>query len=61
MASLRHPWVHLVSRELSTLAWLRALRHLDLKVIGIHEVFACYTESSRCNLLDCRTLRIAIR
>src|SRR5436190_14743490 len=58
---LRNPRIHLVTRELSTLAGLRALRHLDLKVVGIDEVLARDAEPGGGDLLDRTTAPVAVR
>jgi len=52
VAHLRDRRVHLVSGELPTFAGLCALRHLDLQIVGIDQVFTGHAESSRRNLLD---------
>ena len=46
VARCRNPRIDLGSWKLSTLARLRALRKLDLKVVRVHEVFARDTEST---------------
>ena len=46
VASLGDPWVHLVTRQLAALARLCTLGHLDLEIVGIHEVFARHSEST---------------
>ncbi|CAB4609383.1 unannotated protein [freshwater metagenome] len=46
--------------ELTAFTWLCTLCHLDLKVVGIDEVFARNAKAAGCNLLDCRTSRIAV-
>ena len=47
--------------QLAALAWLGPLRHLDLKVVGVDEVFAGDAESRRRHLLDGAAPRIAVR
>ena len=44
----------LVGGELSALAGLRALRDLDLQLVGEREVLRCHAEAARCDLLDPR-------
>src|SRR5215831_18337490 len=44
--------VDLVAGELTALAGLGALRHLDLKVIGVDEIFGRHTEAPRRDLFD---------
>ena len=48
----RHPRVHLAGRQLTSLAWLRALRHLDLDVVGVRQVHARDAEAAGRDLLD---------
>ena len=60
MPRLGDPGVDLVTRELATLARLRSLRHLDLDVIAIDEVFAGHAEAAGCHLLDGRSLGVAV-
>src|ERR1017187_4061507 len=57
---LRDPWIHLRAGQLPTLARLRALRYLDLQLLGIDEVFARYAEAARGNLLDGAVLRVPV-
>ena len=52
VARLGNPRIHLVARQLSTLARLGSLRHLDLQVVGVHEVFAGDTKAAAGHLLD---------
>ncbi len=52
---LGHPRVDLVAGQLATLAGLRALRHLDLDVVGVGEVLGGDAEAARRDLLDRRT------
>ena len=40
MPHLRDPRIHLVARQLSAFTGLGPLGHLDLQVVGVHEVFA---------------------
>ena len=51
---LGDPRVHLVARQLATLARLGALGHLDLQVIGVRQVLGRHTEPARRHLLDRR-------
>ena len=51
---LRHPRVDLVAGQLSALAGLGALGHLDLDVVGVREVEARDAEPARGDLLDRR-------
>ena len=47
-------------RAADPLAWLCALRHLDLDVVGVDEVFARDAEATGCGLLDRRTPEVAV-
>ncbi len=58
-AQLRDVFGDLVARQLAALAGLRALRHLDLQLIGVHQVFGGHAEARRGDLLDLRAQRIA--
>ena len=60
MPGLRDPRVHLVAGQLTALAWLCALRHLDLDVVGVDEVFARDAEATGCSLLDRRTTEVTV-
>src|SRR5258707_1222246 len=51
-------WV--VARQLTALAGLGALRHLDLDVVGIDQIFGGDAEAARRHLLDLGAHRIAI-
>jgi hypothetical protein len=50
-----------VPGQLSTLSGLGALRHLDLQVVGIHEVLTRHAESRRRDLLDRAPTRVSVR
>src|SRR6185436_7324586 len=52
---LGHPRVDLVAGQLAALTGLRALRHLDLDVVGVGEVLRGYAEAAGGDLLDRRT------
>ena len=52
VTGLGDPRIHLVAGQLTTLARLGTLRHLDLQIIGVHEVLAGDTEATAGNLLD---------
>ena len=54
------PGIHLVAGQLSALAGLRTLSHLDLEVISVDQVFTGYTKSARRILFDFRTGCISI-
>ncbi len=60
VARFGNPGVHLVARQLAAFAGLGTLRHFDLNVVGIHQIFTGYTKAARCHLFDCRTLRVAV-
>ena len=51
---LRHPRVDLVAGQLSALAGLGTLRHLDLDVVGVGEVLRGHAEPAGGDLLDRR-------
>src|SRR6266704_947107 len=61
MPDTRDNGVDLVAGQLSAFAWLGALRHLDLRHVGVDEVFGRDAEAARGNLLDRRAHRIAVR
>ena len=52
--------VHLVSGQLSALARLGALHHLDLDHVGVDEVFRRHPKATGRHLLDRGALRIAV-
>ncbi len=54
------PRVHLVAGQLAALAGLGALRHLDLQVVGVHEVFGCDTEAAGGDLFDGGAAPVAV-
>ena len=58
---LRNPRIDLVPGQLAAFAGLGALRHLDLQVVGVDEVFAGDAEARRRDLLDGAAPRIAVR
>ena len=47
-----NPWVHLVTRQLTTFSGLGSLGHFDLEVIGVCEVLRRHSKTPRCHLLD---------
>ena len=49
---LRDPRIDLVARQLAAFAGLGALRHLDLQVVGVDQVFAGDAEAAGRDLLD---------
>ncbi|AJX01694.1 hypothetical protein BM45_3124 [Burkholderia mallei] len=59
VAQLADVFGHLVARQLAAFARLRALRHLDLDLVGRREILGRHTEAARCDLLDLRAQRIA--
>ncbi|CAB4626794.1 unannotated protein [freshwater metagenome] len=59
MTRLRHPWVHLVARQLAAFTRLGSLGHLDLNVISVDQVLTRDTKSTRSHLLDRRTLAVS--
>ena len=60
VAHLGDPRIHLVAGELTALAGLGPLGHLDLEVVGIHQVLAGDAEASGGHLLDGAPARVAI-
>src|SRR5262245_28546023 len=54
MACLGDPRIDLRAGQLAALAWLRALRHFDLQVAGVREVFGRDAEPAAGDLLDRR-------
>ena len=53
--------VHLVAGQLSAFARLRALRHLDLDVVGIDQILGRDAKPARRHLLDGGAFGIAVR
>ena len=51
-ANLSNPRIHLTSRKLAAFTGLRALRHLDLNLVRIDQIVACYAETAGSDLLD---------
>src|SRR6185503_412348 len=49
---LGDPRIHLLTGQLSALARLGALGHLDLQVAGVGQVVRRHAEASGCDLLD---------
>src|SRR3546814_11992291 len=60
MAYRADPLVDLVAGQLPAFAGLCALRHLDLDVVRIDEVFGGDAETARCHLLYPAAHRIAL-
>ena len=56
VSGLGNPRIDLVSGQLPAFTRLRSLRHLDLNVVAVDEVFTGDTEAPRGNLLDGGTL-----
>ncbi len=52
VAGLANNLVDLVAGQLAALTWLRALRHLDLHVVGIDQIFGRYAKAATGDLLD---------
>ncbi len=50
-----------MARQLPAFAGLRALRHLDLQIVGVDQIFRGHAEAARRHLLDRRAHRIAVR
>src|SRR5690606_37010321 len=61
MTRLRDPGINLRAGQLTAFAGLRALRHLDLQLARVDEVFARHAEAARGDLLDRGVLRVAVR
>src|SRR5262245_13817392 len=51
MARLRDPRIHLASGKLTSLTWFGALRHLDLQLARMDQIFTGDAESTRGDLL----------
>ncbi len=54
MADSRNMAVDLVSRKLAAFAGLRALRDLDLQLVGVDQIFGRHPKTTGCDLLDRR-------
>ena len=54
---LGHPRIHLVTGQLTAFSRLGSLRHLDLQIVGVHQVLTGHAESTRGHLLDGRATR----
>ncbi|MNV07343.1 hypothetical protein D3C71_977650 [compost metagenome] len=52
--------IHLVAGQLSALAGLRTLRHLDLQHVGIDQIFGRDAKTAGCDLLDGRAFRVRL-
>src|SRR5438034_10677317 len=61
MTDARDDFIDLVSRQLAAFARLGALSHLDLKLIGVDQIFARDAEARRRNLFDSARSGIAVR
>ena len=55
-----NPWIDFSTRQLAAFAGLRALRHLDLQLLGLREVKAGDAEPSGRHLLDGAVLGVAL-
>ena len=60
VAHLRDPRIDLVAGQLAAFARLGALRHLDLEIVGVDEVFARHAEARGRDLLDGAPPRVAV-
>ncbi|MNE12389.1 hypothetical protein D3C80_1051870 [compost metagenome] len=60
MPGLGNRCIHLVAGQLTALAGLCTLRHLDLQHVGIDEIFRRHTKAARGNLLDGRAFRVRL-
>ena len=60
MADFRNPVVHLVTGQLAAFAGLGALRHLDLDVVRVHQVFGGHAEAARGYLFDSRAHGVTV-
>jgi hypothetical protein len=59
-AAPRDVLVHLVAGQLAALAGLGALRHLDLQLVGVHQVVRRHAEAARGHLLDRAAAPVAV-
>ena len=60
MADAGDVLVHLMAWKLTTLTGFGTLRHLDLEVVGVDQIFRRHAKAARRNLLDGRALGIAV-
>ena len=60
VACLGDPRPDLRTRQLATLAGLRALGHLDLQIVGVHQILRGDAEAPRGDLLDGRPPQISV-
>ena len=60
VTGLGNPRIDLVAGQLAAFAGLRALRHFDLQVVGIDQVFAGHAKTTGSDLLDRAAAQIAI-
>src|SRR5450432_4631724 len=60
VARLGDDRVYLVARQFAAFARLRALRHLDLKLIGVDQIVRGHAEAAGCDLLDGAAPKIAV-
>ena len=60
-ASLGDVRENFLTRQLAAFAGLRALRHLDLKLLRVDEIIARHTKASARDLFDRGILRVAVR
>src|SRR5690554_4342810 len=60
MSGSGDPGINLLTGQLSAFAWFRALGHLDLKLTGVYQIVAGYSESSGSHLLDRAVFGIAV-
>src|SRR5262245_11075394 len=60
VAHLGDPRPYLVTGQLATFARLGALCHLDLQFVGVHKIFAGYTETAGSHLFDGTAAAVAV-
>ena len=60
VAKLRDVAGHLVARQLAAFARLRALRDLDLQLVGVHQIFGGHAEPGGGHLLDLGAKRVPL-
>src|SRR5579875_4035255 len=61
VADLRDIFIDLVAGELTTLARLGSLGHLDLQLVGVDQIIAGHAEARRGDLLDRAAPPVAVR